>query len=69
MRPLQAAAEAERLGMPPMSPTTANSYISKMSALFRWAAREGLTERNVAEGLLLPEDTHRRDAGLAFSVF
>ncbi len=68
MRPLQAAAEAERLGMPPMSPTTANSYISKMSALFRWAAREGLTERNVAEGLLLPEDTLRRDARLPFSV-
>ncbi len=68
LRPPQAAAEAERLGMPPMSPTTANSYISKMSALFRWAAREGLTERNVAEGLLLPEDTHRRDARLPFSV-
>jgi hypothetical protein len=38
--PLDAAAEAERLGVPSMSPATANSYIAKMSALFRWAARE-----------------------------
>ncbi len=68
MRPLQAAAEAERLGLPPMSPTTANNYIGKMSALFKWAAREGLTERNVAEALLLPKDTHGRDARLPFSI-
>ena len=59
--PLDAAAEAERLRVPSMSPATANSYISKMSALFRWAAREGIVGRNVAEGLLLPEDTHKRD--------
>ncbi len=68
LRPLQASAEAERLGIPPMSPTTANSYLSKMSALFRWAAREGLIDRNTAEGLLLPETTHRRDARRPFSV-
>jgi integrase len=50
-----------------MSRTTANGYISAMSALFRWAARECLVERNVAEGLLLPETTHRRDARRPFS--
>jgi integrase len=68
LRPLQAASEAERLGLPLMSRTTANGYISAMSALFRWAAREGLVERNVAEGLLLPETTHRRDARRPFST-
>ena len=68
LRPLRAASKAERLGLPPMCPTTANGYISKMSALFRWAAREGLVERNVAEGLLLPETMHRRDARKPFSV-
>ena len=67
LRPLQAAAQAGRLGLSPMSPTTANSYIGKMSGLFRWAAREGLVDRNVAERLMLPEDTHRRDARLPFS--
>jgi integrase len=68
LRPLQAASEADRLGLPLMSRTTANGYISAMSALFRWAAREGLVERNVAEGLLLPETTHKRDARRPFST-
>ncbi|HSR71465.1 MAG TPA: tyrosine-type recombinase/integrase [Kiloniellales bacterium] len=50
-----------------MSATTANSYITNMSAIFRWAVREGLVERNPAEGLMLPEGTHKRDARLPFS--
>ncbi len=66
--PLEAAVEAERLGVLSMSPATANSYISKMSALFRWAAREDIVGRNVAEGLLLPEDTHKRDARRPFTL-
>ena len=68
LSPLGATAEAERLGVPPMRPATANSYISKMSALFRWAAREGIVGRNVAEGLLLPDETHKRDARRPFTV-
>jgi len=68
MKPLQAAAEAKRLGVPAMSASTANSYITKLSALFRWAVREGLIERNPAEGLMLPEGTHKRDARLPFSI-
>jgi integrase len=68
LRPLQAASKAERLELPLMSRTTANGYISAMSALFRWAAREGLVERNVAEGLLLLETTHKRDARRPFST-
>ena len=66
--PQEAAAKAQRLGLAPMSPTTANSYITKMSALFKWAVREGLVERNLAERLMLPEDTHKRDARLPFST-
>lgn len=66
--PLQAAVVAERLGLPPMSPATVNSYTAKMSAVFRWAAREGLVERNVAEGLMVPVETHARDARLPFTV-
>ncbi len=42
-------------------------YIAKLSALFRWAVREGLIDRNPAERLMLPEDTHKRDARLPFS--
>jgi hypothetical protein len=68
LRPLQAASAAERLGVPSMSRTTANGYIAAMSALFRWAAREGLVERNIAEGLLLPEAIHKRDARRPFST-
>ena len=68
LRPLQAASGAERLGLPLMSRTTANGYISTMSALFRWAAREGLVDRNMAEGLLLPETIHKRDARRPLSV-
>ena len=68
LSPIQAAAEAERLGLPPMSPTTANNYIGKMSALFKWAVREGLCDRNPAEALLLPRDLHAQDARRPFSV-
>ncbi len=68
LRPQEAAAEAKRLGLSPMSPTTANSYITKMSALFKWAVREGLVERNLAERLLLPEETHKSEARRPFST-
>jgi integrase len=68
LKPQEAAAEAERLDLAPMTPTTANSYIGKMSALFRWAVREGLIERNPAEKLLLPEETHKSDARQPFST-
>ena len=66
--PGAARAEAERLGLPPMSPTTANNYIGKMSALFKWAVREGLCDRNPAEALLLPRDSHARDARRPFTI-
>ena len=66
--PLAAAAKAERLGVPPMQPATANSYISKMSALFRWAVTEGIVDRNPAEKLLLPDAVHKRDARAPFSI-
>ena len=66
--PQEAAVEAERLGLAAMSSTTANSYITKMSALFKWAVREGLVERNLAERLLLPEETHKSEARLPFST-
>ena len=68
MKPRGAAAEAKRLGVPPMNVSTANSYIGKMSALFKWATREGLADSNVAEGLLLSTDIHARDARHPFTV-
>ena len=68
MKPRRAAAKAKRLGVPPMNVSTANSYIGKMSALFKWATREGLADRNVAEGLLLATDIHARDARHPFTV-
>lgn len=68
MKPRDAAAEAKRLGVPPMNVSTANSYIGKMSALFKWATREGLADSNVSEGLLLPTDIHARDARYPFTA-
>jgi integrase len=68
MRPRRAAAKAERLGIPAMSVATINAYVGKMSALFKWAVREGLADRNVAEGLAIAVETHARDARRPFSV-
>ena len=67
-KPRSAAAEAKKLGIPPMSVATANAYVGKMSALFKWAVREGLADSNPAEGLLLPTDTHARDARDPFAL-
>lgn len=68
LRPQEAAVEAKRLGLAPMSSTTANSYITKMSALFKWAVREGLVERNLAEKLSLPEEINKSEARLPFAT-
>ena len=68
MKPSQAADEAKPLGLPPMNVSTANSYIGKMSALFKWATREGLADSNVAGGLLISTDIHARDARHPFTV-
>lgn len=68
LRPQDAAAEAKHLGLSPMSPTTANSYITKMSTLFKWAVRESLVERNLAERLMLPEEAHKSEARYPFST-
>jgi len=68
MKPRRAATEAKKLGMPAMNVATANAYVGKMSALFKWATREGLADSNPAEGLLLPTDTHARDARHPFAL-
>ncbi|MCH8213005.1 MAG: hypothetical protein IIC54_02910, partial [Proteobacteria bacterium] len=68
MRPMAAAAEAVKLGMEPMSATTANRYLGRMGTLFRWGVREGLCDHNVAEALRLPKEIHGRDARLPFTI-
>ncbi len=42
------AARAEQRGMRPLAPRTANSYMAKLSALFKWAEREEFVDRNPA---------------------
>ncbi|MRT11972.1 tyrosine-type recombinase/integrase [Enterobacteriaceae bacterium RIT711] len=49
--------------------TINNKYLVKMSALFKWAVRNGLLERNLTEGLELKAPPRKAsDARKAFSV-
>ncbi len=47
----EAAEQAERRGLAPLSATSAKSYLSNFSALFRYAEREHGLSANPAEGL------------------
>ncbi len=50
--PLRRAAEIGRAqGLPPLSPTAANSYLTNLSALFNYAVREEYLDKNPAAGL------------------
>jgi len=51
----QVAAMARERGITAMAPRTANAYLHKLSALFRWAEREEYIDRNPAVGLRVAE--------------
>ncbi len=61
------AARATARGLRPLAPRTTNSYLSKLSALFRWAEREEYVDRNPAIALRVAEPVDARDARQPFS--
>lgn len=52
----------------PMATKTANSYITRLSTLFRWAHREGLISTNPTQSLLLPETEAAKDKRHPFTT-
>ena len=64
----QAAERARRDGLPTLSIGTVNSYMVKLSTLFRWATREEMTDRNPAEALQIAQPMDPRDARRPFSI-
>lgn len=51
-----------------MSPKTVNSYMMKVSALFKWAVQEQLLPSNPAAGLLLPDTGPQNEDRNPFTV-
>jgi integrase len=64
----QAAERARKDGLPTLSIGTVNSYMVKLSTLFRWATREEMTVRNPAEALQIAQPMDPRDARRPFSI-
>ena len=64
----QAAERARRDGLPTLSIGTVNSYMAKLSTLFRWATRGELADRNPAEALQIAQPMDPRDARRPFSI-
>ncbi len=63
------ATTAEARGLRPMAARTANAYLTKLSALFRWAEREEFVARNPAVGLKVAEpEANKRDARRPFTA-
>jgi site-specific recombinase XerD len=64
----QAADRARRECLPTLSIGTVNSYMAKLSSLFRWSIREELATRNPAEALQITQPMDPRDARRPFSI-
>jgi integrase len=64
----QAAERARRERLSTLSVGTVNSYMAKLSTLFRWATREEMTDRNPAEALQIAQPMDPRDARPPFSI-
>lgn len=59
----EAAEVGKKLNIAPMSKTTANGYLSDLSAFFKWAVREDYLDKNPAEALTVGKSTtlqHRK---------
>jgi len=54
---VEAAQHAERQGLAPMNPITANGHLNKLSTLLRWAEREEYIDRNPAVGFKIATPT------------
>ena len=65
----RAARRAEARGLRALAPRTVNAYLSKLSALFKWAEREGYVDKNPAVGLRAAEpEGDQRGARRSFST-
>jgi integrase len=63
-----AAQLAKAEGHDPMSPTTVNAYLNKLSALFNWAENEGYIDKNPARGLRVIDPVRKKDKRQPFST-
>jgi integrase len=57
----EAAELAQKGGRPPMNPSTANNHLQFMSAIFAYAVKEELLDKNRAAGLTVPRDEELPD--------
>jgi len=64
---IQVVEKAKKLGLKPMNPVSANTYIMRLSTLMGWALREGLITHNPGQGLLLPVVELEKDKRLPFT--
>jgi len=51
----------------PLSPASINKYLNQLSALFNWAVKEELLDRNPAKGLAVADTIRAKDKRLPFS--
>ena len=58
---------AKTAGITPMSATTINSYLNKLSALSNWAVNEGYIDKNPARGLRVLDPVRKKDKRHPFS--
>ncbi|MCW2286755.1 integrase [Rhodoblastus acidophilus] len=63
----EAAERAKVEGRRPMSATTVNGYLNKLSALFNWAENEGYILKNPARGLRVVDPVRKKDKRLPFT--
>ncbi len=63
----EACAKGARDGRPVLSPTTVNSYLVKMSTLFKYGVDEERIGRNPAKSLTIPGHDHSEDDRHPFS--
>ncbi|PPQ36681.1 hypothetical protein CH337_07555 [Rhodoblastus acidophilus] len=63
----EAAERAKAEGRRPMSATTVNGYLNKLSALFNWAENEGYIFKNPARGLRVVDPVRKKDKRQPFT--
>jgi len=64
---MEISALAKERGMKPIAALTINKYLSKLSAMLKWAVEEELLDRNPAIGLKVADPVHQQDKRLPFS--
>lgn len=63
----EVSAIARDRSLKPLSPASINKYLNQLSALFNWAVKEELLDRNPAKGLAVADTIRAKDKRLPFS--